>query len=1114
MFYCPFLVVAYKVSVMSQRLLQLDDVRCINNPDNVVGLFKKLGYKTFKNAQSLPVKDLELPTRSGEAIEESYLIADHSKGSDSLQVLLFQLGQEEWKTPGLASNRMRSIAQGLSRRPSNFLLLGTRNFNQIMLVNPRKSLDAQMNLRVGIRKLLIDRTKPTNYDRDRLEAIAARDFEPQALYQAQCTAFDVEKLTKEFYQGYQELFQKVQRTIFEHNPHPYFDDETRLHQFSQRLLGRVMFLYFLQKKEFLAGRADFLSSEFKEYKNLESTDFYHQVLEPLFFEILNCERPDSQSPWGKIPYLNGGLFERDYGGFPDATGRETPKEILLPNSLFNIKDNGVLNFFDSYNFTVSEDTEGDETIGVSPEMLGKILENMLAADERGQSGTFYTPRGIVQFMCVESLSHYLADETGIDFDVVRQLTEFDPALHEERINELLTKDQAKKIKKALASVKICDPSVGSGAYPIGMMQVIVAVKQAIACREEGRAVKRGSLRISEWKREIIANNLYGVDIKPEAIEIAKLRMWLSMVVDIPEIEDVEPLPNLDYKLMAGNSLISTICGERIIPDVTKDNQLSLVVNPVQGEIQKLAGLQQQYFNSLSDERKALSAEILAAEKQVFRLAIVDRRKFWQSEQRRLETNATKLKGKVSRAAEKEQAIAELKLRELDRMASDVEQGLKSLDFFQWQLHFHDVFQEKGGFDIMIGNPPYVRQEKLGEEFKETLKIEFPDLHKGTADIYTYFYGKGIELLRENGYLSFITPNKWFRANYGDNLRNHLYESCAIHSITDFGELPVFDSAATFPMIFIAQKCRVRNVSTLFTQVQSLESPYPNINAITRKHGRLLPSDALHGSNWRLSNPNLITILQKMEMNGTCLEEYIQGKIFYGIKTGFNAAFKISDEKRKELIFEDPKSAEMIKPLFVGDDVRKWNIRDKKTWLIVTPIGIEIDNYPAIFRHLKQWQPKLENRCDKGKYWWELRACDYYHTFEQPKIVFPDMAKESRFSLDRTKSISLNTTYFIPTNNLYLLGVLNSSVIWKYCKESLTVLGDAEKGGRLRFFRQFVSQLPIPTASVSEQRTISALVQKCLGAKGQGVELCEAEIDDRVAQLYGLTADEIELIAKN
>jgi adenine-specific DNA-methyltransferase len=914
---------------MSQRLLQLDDVRNTNDPDKVVGLFKKLGYNTFDNAQSLPIKALELSSRSEDAIEESYLIADHSKGSDSLQVLLFQLSQEEWKTPGLASNRMKSIAQGLSRRPSNFLLLGTRNFNQIMLVNPRKSLDTQMNLRVGIRKLLIDRTKPTHYDRDRLEAIAARDFEPQALYQAQCTAFDVEKLTKEFYQGYQEIFKQVQRTILEHNPHSYFEDETRLHQFSQRLLGRVMFLYFLQKKEFLAGKPDFLSHEFNKYKNLEESSFYSQVLEPLFFEILNCDRPNSQSPWGKIPYLNGGLFERDYGGFLDATGWETPKEITLPNSLFNTRQNGVLNFFDSYNFTVSEDTEGDETIALSPSLLGNIFENMLAADERGQSGTFYTPRDVVQFMCVESLSHYLADETGIGLDAVRQLTEFDPALHEDRINELLTKEQAKKIKKALASVKVCDPSVGSGAYPIGMLQVIIAVKQAIACREEGRSVKRGSLCISEWKREIIANNLYGVDIKPEAIEIAKLRMWLSMVVDIPEIDNVVPLPNLDYKLMSGNSLISTICGERMIPDMTKDNQLSLVVNPVQGEIQKLAELQQQYFNSSSDERKALSAEILEAEKQVFRLAIDDRRKFWRSEQKRLKTNVARLNGKVSRAIAKEQATVELKLSEFDRMENDVKQGLKSLNFFQWQLHFHDVFQEKGGFDIVIGNPPYVRQEEI-KELKPTLQLEY-ECYAGTADLFVYFYERAFQLLRSGGSLAYITSNKYMRSGYGEKLRQFLSSQGTIQHLIDFGDTPVFEAIA-YPSIILATKSLPKDHS-IKALTWDAEKSIDSLSAEFRSSGFTIEQKELTADGWRLESPVTLRLMEKLRAAGQPLGEYVNGRFYYGIKTGFNEAFVVDRVTRDRLIAEHPSSAKVLKPFLRGRDVKRWRTDFADQYLI-------------------------------------------------------------------------------------------------------------------------------------------------------------------------------------
>jgi len=227
---------------MPERLLQLDDVRNTQTPENIALLFQKLGYNAI--VRPLAVDDLELPSRSAEAVWNAYLIADQGKGA--LQVLLFQLQAEEFSSPSIASSRMRTLAQSLCKRPSNFLLLATKDYNQLMLVNPRKSFDAQMNLRISIRKLLIDRTNPTNYDRDRLESIAARNLGPQELYNAQCEAFDVEKLTKQFYIGYEKLFNSVQKVIKKHNPYPYFNDTIRLHQFAQRLLGRIMFLYFLE----------------------------------------------------------------------------------------------------------------------------------------------------------------------------------------------------------------------------------------------------------------------------------------------------------------------------------------------------------------------------------------------------------------------------------------------------------------------------------------------------------------------------------------------------------------------------------------------------------------------------------------------------------------------------------------------------------------------------------------------------------------------------------------------------------------------------------------------------------------------------------------------------
>lgn len=554
---------------MPGRLLQLDDVRCTDRPEKIATLFQKLGYNA--SAQPLAVDDLELPDKSAEATRDAFLIADQEMGA--LQVLLFQLQDKEWQSPSSASSRMRSIANTLCRRPSNFLLLGTRDYNQLLLVNPRKSFDAQMRLSVGIRKLLIDRTNPTNYDRDRLEAIAAHNLTPQQLYRAQCEAFDVEKLTKQFYQGYERLFHSVQQVIHQHNPHTYFNDPSCLYQFTQRLLGRIMFLYFLQKKEFLGGNRKFLKTEYEKLHcatEPAETGFYAQVLEPLFFHTLNQQRPNLNSPWGRIPYLNGGLFDYDYGpDIKDAAGRTTPDCIQLPNSLFDIGcPDSILGFFNGYNFTVSENVQGDEDVAVDPEMLGKVFENLLAKEERGQSGSFYTPRGIVHFICVESLSHYLADESGMSLEAIQELIELDPNLPDTNFNQLLSREQALKLKQALAEVKVLDPTVGSGAFPLGMMQVILAMRQAIA-RRKRITVQRGSLEMSKWKRDIIANNLYGVDIKPEAIEIAKLRMWLSLMVDVPHMEDVEALPNLDYKLMCGDSLISTVNGERLIPDPTQ-----------------------------------------------------------------------------------------------------------------------------------------------------------------------------------------------------------------------------------------------------------------------------------------------------------------------------------------------------------------------------------------------------------------------------------------------------------------------------------------------------------------------------------------------------------------
>ncbi|MEH2398245.1 Eco57I restriction-modification methylase domain-containing protein [Nostoc sp.] len=542
--------------------------------------------------------------------------------------------------------------------------------------------------------------------------------------------------------------------------------------------------------------------------------------------------------------------------------------------------------------------------------------------------------------------------------------------------------------------------------------------------------------VYQRKLDIIENNLYGVDIDIFAVNIARLRLWLSLAVEY-EGDNPPPLPNLKYKIETGDSLI-------VEPPATTGVIRHELINQY---CQKKA----EYMRSHEGSKKhKLEQEINDLKTQI-----------------RLITNG----------------------------------NTKAPEGFDWAVEFAEVFAD-GGFDIQVANPPYLRQELI-KHLKPTLQKVYPAVYTGTSDLYCFFYARALQLLKSGGMLAFVSPNKWFRAKYGDKLKKHIAETCQIHSITDFGELPVFKSAATFPMIFISQNCKNTNITSTFTQVKSLNSPYPNVLEIIRQNGQNLPSDALQGSSWTLTDTTSANRLRKMEAAGISLDEYVNGKIYSGIKTGFNKAFHINRETRKKLILQDPKSVEIIKPLAVGDNVRKWKTENTLKWIIVTNVGVNIEIYPAIFGHLHQWKNELMNRSDQGHYWWELRSCAYYSAFEYPKIIFPDIAKESRFTLDLKGIYADMTAFIIPLNDLYLLGILNSSHVWNYLCQIAAVLGDSEKGGRVRLKRTYIKKIPIPIVSNTQREAISQLVQKCLDAKGVNCEIWEKEIDERVAALYGL-----------
>ena len=354
----------------------------------------------------------------------------------------------------------------------------------------------------------------------------------------------------------------------------------------------------------------------------------------------------------------------------------------------------------------------------------------------------------------------------------------------------------------------------------------------------------------------------------------------------------------------------------------------------------------------------------------------------------------------------------------------------------------------------MGNPPYVRQEALGDikPFLATYQT-----YSGIADLYVYFVEQAHQLMQAQGQFGMITSNKFMRANYGKGLRLYLSANTVLNEIVDFGELPVFEDAAAMPAILLTQRESVDAQAFRFTQMQTLD--FDSLQAEIDRIGEQLDQAAL-GENWTLVRADEIRILNKIRANSITLAGYCKDKMRRGITTGLNEAFIIDAETRNRLIAKDSRSAEIIKPCVVGDDIRNYEIQFRERYLIWTYIGVPIEQYPAVFNHLKQFQGRLERRQDQGEHWWELRSCNYYDDFEKPKIVYPIIAKEPRFTLDVDNYFVNDKCFIIPQHDYYLLALLNSRLLFEIAKLSVSVLGDPNAGGRLDLRAVHLQHFPI------------------------------------------------------
>ncbi len=666
------------------------------------------------------------------------------------------------------------ISRLLSDHPYALFIVSDHTQTQWHFINVK--YHQEVKKRRVFRRITI---RPHEYYRTAAERLAMLDMEsipktlyglsPLAIQERHDEAFDVEKIGKDFFLGYRDHFWSYVEAIRSSNKgkaHFMGDKgEENLHRFTQLLLGRILFLYFIQKKGWLNGDKAFVQNLFIPYQNDKGSGFYWDCLEPLFFNGLNT--PGKQKNIGSkeyaIPYLNGGLFEPREAFFES----DSLKHPLIPDQSFK-------NFFDflgAYNFTIAESTPLDQDVDIDPEMLGKVFENLLAANDRHASGTYYTPRTIVEFMCRESLFHHLHAQTDIDRNAYDDL--FEAPLEGNLPN--IDKAMSREIQGRIRELKVLDPAVGSGAFLLGMLHELLHIRSVCGrLLGESEAVQAG--HIGGWKREMIGNNLFGVDKNPEACEIARLRLWLSMVVDESE---PSPLPNLDYRIVEGDTLREKLDGEPILPPHS---------GPGFEKSEKL-------YLSERDSRTAAIVQHLAtyyrthadAEKQHLRKSIeIDLKGILDEHWNTHETNWKREQDQVlDKALQMHRKPADLprdwavKLKEagnhLERIRLEREalRRTGTWPVTPLRLFFAEAFAgNPGGFDIVIANPPYVRQELI-RHMKPLLQEEFGGFFTSTADLYTYFYARGLDLLRPGGILCFIAPNKFMRAGYGKNTRRLL-----------------------------------------------------------------------------------------------------------------------------------------------------------------------------------------------------------------------------------------------------------------------------------------------------------------------------------------------------
>ncbi|EHC1492359.1 class I SAM-dependent DNA methyltransferase [Campylobacter coli] len=939
-------------------------------------------------------------------------------------------------------------------------------------------------------------------------------------------------------------------------------------------LNRILFLKLIESN--LVRFNDDKNLKFLNFKKIPDFD----KLSELFFEVLAREKSTrKKSEFAYLPYLNSSLFEKqnientlEISSLSNDLKLFYYKNTVLKDDKCKAKKGQVglleylFEFLDSFDF--GSDDEQSEILSqkelISSSVLGNVFEKLNGYKE----GSFYTPSFITSYMCKESITKVVLDKFNAQFDLdAKDISE---------LRKSLRKEDKKAQKELLNSIKICDPAVGSGHFLVSALNVMLSIYDELNLFDEefylevqndeilitGRKgefieYKRPSTpkdkthliqqELFHTKKDIIENNLFGVDINPNSCEITKLRLWIELLkhsfyqsFDDENYHDLKTLPNIDINIKCGNSLVSYF-----------ETGKSLNHYPnIKERMGKYKHIVKDYKEGFYTDKSRINQEIKNLKISFKNFCFADK---FKKEMKGFNDKCEKYSKKYGNflAVDDENlkffVSANLTLFDFDEKEATKEFAnlkkeydnifnLESNHPFEWRFEFPEILDDDGnfkGFDLIIGNPPYIRQEEI-KELKNTLSKNYK-VYKGTADIYTYFYELGFNVLKENGILSFITSNKYTRAGYGEALREFLLKNVKVLEYTDLNGIKVFDSATVDTSILCFEKSKSKDNKFKYLALSNEILKTCAYDIGLYKDFAEFSQNSLSKESFTFSDENTSALKAKIERIGTPLKEWQGLNIYRGILTGYNEAFIITTEKRNEILAnckdeaEKERTAKLIRKMLRGRDIKRYSYEWAGLWVINTHNGyknqngekveaINIKHYPSLKKHFDEFYPQLEKRADKGLTPYNLRNCAYIEEFEKEKLVYSEIVKKPQFYLDTKLNFYAEATSFILTgeNLKYLIAFLNNDFV-AFIFKTFYAGGNLGENG-FRYKKAFLEKLPIPKINSKNQKLANELINLVDGIlkakeqdKNANAQELENKINSLVYKLYNLNEEEIKII---